>query len=388
MMKHYPMFDPPEYVNWESHAETSDEFDNTLSRDRLRAKIIAELAETELLEMYAGLLRFRLHDITLRRWVKQGIIAKAWLGTGEEAVTIGNVHALNRKIDKVGPMIRNAGACHEMGISVADMLREYLATADSPSGGKDLHVGSMVHGVIAPVSQVAALTPVFAGMALALKQRRDQAIVLTWIGDGATKTTAFHEGVNLAAVLHVPAIYVLQNNQVALGTKLQQHQAGPFTAWATAYGVTGLSCSGNNVLDVYAATRLAADIARSGQGPVMLFAETFRMGGHATHDEREARELFPPHVFEYWGKRDPIGMYESYLQRRGMAVSALEEVEARVIDEITSAEKEALNSFQQNMPAPETVTQGVYADRDRATQERSSIPTPPKADSTRKMPSR
>src|SRR5579862_6664373 len=113
------MFDPPEYVNWESHPETADEFDTTLSRDRERSKIIAELTEEQLLEMYAGLLRFRLHDITLRRWVKQGILAKAWLGTGEEAVTIGNVHALNRDTDKVGPMIRNAGACHEMGIPVA-----------------------------------------------------------------------------------------------------------------------------------------------------------------------------------------------------------------------------------------------------------------------------
>ena len=143
-----------------------DEFDTTISRDRQRAKIISELTEKQLLELYAGLVRFRLHDITLRRWVKQGILAKAWLGTGEEAVTIGNVHALDRRIDKVGPMIRNAGACHEMGISVADMLREYLATADSPSKGKDLHVGDMSHGVIAPASQVGALVPVFAGMAL------------------------------------------------------------------------------------------------------------------------------------------------------------------------------------------------------------------------------
>lgn len=382
------MFDPPEYVNWESHSETADEFDTTLSRDRERSKIIAELTEEQLLEMYAGLLRFRLHDITLRRWVKQGILAKAWLGTGEEAVTIGNVHALNRDTDKVGPMIRNAGACHEMGIPVADMLREYLATADSPSKGKDLHVGSMINGVIAPASQVGALTPVFAGMALAFKQRREKNVVLTWIGDGATKTTAFHEGVNLAAVLHVPAIYVIQNNQVALGTRLEQHQAGPMTAWAKAYGVAGFSCAGNNVLDVYAATRIATDIARRGRGPVMLFAETFRMGGHATHDEREARELFPPAVFEYWGKRDPVGMYESYLQRRRISKSALESVEQRVIDEIAQAEKDALKSLQDNMPKPETVTQGVYANRDEAPEERSSRPVLPKADSTRKTPSR
>src|SRR5437762_8864032 len=198
------MFDPPEYVNWKPDSKITDEFEHTLHDDPQRAQIIAEISEKQLLAIYAGLLRFRLHDITLRRWVKQGVIAKAWPATGEEAVTIGNVHGLDRAIDKVGPMIRNAGACHEMGISVADMFREYLATADSPSRGKDLHVGSTANGVIAPASQVGALTPVFAGMALAIKKRGEKAVVLTWVGDSATKTTAFDEGMNLAAVLHVP----------------------------------------------------------------------------------------------------------------------------------------------------------------------------------------
>src|SRR5215471_2218825 len=387
-MKRYPIFDPPEYLNWKPDASIVAEYEAVLQREPQRARIVSQLNQEQLLAMYAGLLRFRLHDITLRRWVRQGILAKAWLGTGEEAVTVGNVHALNRAIDKVGPMIRNAGACHEMGISVADMLREYLATEDSPSRGKDLHVGSMAQGVIAPVSQVAALTPVFAGMALALKQRHEKGVVLTWIGDGATKTTAFHEGVNLAAVLHVPAIYVLQNNQIALGTRLEQHQVGPFTAWAKAYGVTGLSCDGNNVLDVYAATKLAAEIARSGDGPVMLFAETFRMGGHATHDDREAREIFSPEVFAYWGKRDPIGMYESFLQRRGIRQAAMESVETQVVDEIAAAEKEALDSFRAKVPKPETAIQGVYASQDEVRAEKSSTQGRQKTDSTRKMPSR
>src|SRR5438876_431052 len=347
------MFDPPEYVNWKGESGIIDEFENTLKRAPERARTIADLSEKQLLDLYAGLLRFRLHDVTLRRWVKQGVIAKAWLGTGEEAVTIGNVHALDRTIDKVGPMIRNAGACHEMGISVADMFREYLATADSPSKGKDLHVGSTANGVIAPASQVGALTPVFAGMALAIKKLGEKAVVLTWVGDGATKTTAFHEGMNLAAVLHVPAIFVLQNNQIALGTRLEQHQAGPFTAWSKAYGVTGFSCDGNNVLDTYAATRLAADLARSGRGPAIVFAETFRMGGHATHDEREAREIFGPEVFEYWGKRDPIGMYETYLERQRITRSTLAETEQSVVEEIAKAEKEAIASRDTNMPRAE-----------------------------------
>src|SRR5438046_9188288 len=132
------MFDPPEYVNWQADSEIIDEFDHTLDRDPERAGIVSELTENQLLALYAGLLRFRLHDITLRRWVKQGVISKAWLGTGEEAVTIGSVHALDRGADVIGPMIRNAGACHEMGFSVADMPRAYLATADAPGCGKDL----------------------------------------------------------------------------------------------------------------------------------------------------------------------------------------------------------------------------------------------------------
>jgi TPP-dependent pyruvate/acetoin dehydrogenase alpha subunit len=382
------MFDPPEYVHWEPIGAIIDNYQDTLHRDSDREKIVSELSEEQLLAMYAGMLRFRLHDLTLKRWVKQGVLSKAWLGTGEEAVTIGNVHALDRKIDKVGPMIRNAGACHEMGMPVADLFREYLATADSPGKGKDLHVGSMAHGVIAPASQVGALTPVFAGIALAFKQRGERAIALTWIGDGATKTTAFHEGINIAAVLHVPAVFVLQNNQIALGTPFNRHQAGPFTAWSKAYGIHGFSCDGNNVLDTYAATRLAADLARSGRGPAIVFAETFRMGGHATHDEKEAREICPPEMFEYWGRRDPVGMYESYLERRGIQRSQLEEIEQEVLDEIAAAEEQALASRETRMPAPEALMREIYDGRDLATPETSTTPKRPKAGNTRKTPSR
>ncbi|HYR86628.1 MAG TPA: thiamine pyrophosphate-dependent dehydrogenase E1 component subunit alpha [Terriglobia bacterium] len=387
-MKRYPMFDPPEYVDWKPAPDIIEEYQLTVGRDSERARIISSLSRNQLLDMYAGMVRFRLHDITLRRWVKQGVLAKAWLGTGEEAVTIGSVHALDRKIDKVGPMIRNAGACHEMGVPLADMLTEYLATADSPSRGKDLHVGSMSHGVIAPVSQVAALTPVVAGIALAFKQRGERGVVLTWIGDGATKTTAFHEGMNLAAVLKVPAVYVLQNNQIALGTRLDQHQAGPFTAWSKAYGITGFSCDGNNVLDTFAATKLAVDLARGGGGPAIVIAGTFRMGGHATHDEAEAREICGAELFEHWGKRDPIGMYECWLETHGATRATLEETEQKVIAELAQAEKEALASREENMPKPESAIQGVYAETAAAPAEKWSEPEPPRAGSIRKTPSR
>ena len=361
-MKRYPMFDPPEYVAWRPDKEITDEYCRVLQQDPERAAIVEKLEVDALLALYAGMVRFRLHDTTLYRWVRQGIISKAWLGTGEEAVTIGSVHALDRKVDVVGPLIRNAGACHEMGISLADMLRAYLATADSPGAGKDFHIGRLQAGVVATTSQMGALVPVFAGIGLAFKQRGEKRVALTWVGDGATKTTPSHEGLNLAAVLRAPVVYVFQNNQIALGTPLERHQKGPFPAWARAYGVTGLECAGNNVLDVFAAVRIAAAQARAGKGPCIVFAETFRMGGHATHDEREARTILPPALFDFWGKRDPLGVYESYLERRDIPKSALETIENQIIAEMADAEQQALASRETNMPEPESALRGVYAE--------------------------
>ncbi len=356
------MFDPQEYVNWQPDPAVMEEYRRTLATDSDRQDVIKGLSEDALLDLYSGMLRFRLHDITLRRWVKQGILSKAWLGTGEEAVTVGNVHALDRSCDLVAPMIRNSGACHEMGMPVADMLREYLATEDSPSRGKDLHTGDLKYGVIAPPSQVGSLVSVIPGVGLSFKNRGERRVVLSWVGDGATKTTACHEGVNMAAVLRVPVLFVFQNNQVALGTRFDTHQVGPFSSWSKAYGVAGFECDGNNVLDTYAATKLAADHARNGGGPAIIFAETFRMGGHATHDEREARDTFGNAVFESWGKKDPIGTYEAYLESIGINPSVLASVEERVVVELDQAEKEALESRDNCMPAPESALTGVYAD--------------------------
>ncbi len=361
-MRRYSMFDPPEYVNWRPDSAVMKEYREVISADAERQRIIKGLSEDVLMDFYSGMLRFRLHDITLKRWVKQGVLSKAWLGTGEEAVTIGNVHALDRTKDLVAPMIRNAGACHEMGMSLTGMLREYLATQDSPSKGKDLHLGDLGCGVIAPPSQVGALGSVVPGVALAFKNRGERRVVLTWIGDGATKTGACHEGVNMAAVLRVPVLFVFQNNQVALGTPFEGHQVGPFTAWSKAYGVAGFVCDGNNVLDTFAATRQAAARAREDYDPAIIFAETFRMGGHATHDEREARALFDAETFQYWGRRDPIGTYEAYLESEGIGRPKLEAAEQGVIDELAEAEKAALKSRETQMPSGAAALEGVYGD--------------------------
>jgi pyruvate dehydrogenase E1 component alpha subunit len=300
------------------------------------------------------MIRFRMHDQTLKRWVKRGVISKAWLGTGEEAVTIGCVHALQRGTDWVAPMIRNQGALHELGVPLESCFAGYLGSEMSPNGGKDGHIGDLSCGVVPPISHVGEMVPVTAGVALAFKQRGEKRVALTWVGDGSSKTGAVHEGLNLAAVLKVPAIFVLQNNQVALGTKLEQHQAGDFGAWAQMYGLRGASADGNNVLDVYAAAREAADHARAGGGATLLVVDTFRMGGHATHDEAEARVTFDRTLFEKWGQRDPIGLYEEYLVAHGVARTALDEVEARVAQQVEAAAEAALAAREGGMPKPES----------------------------------
>ena len=360
-MKRFPAFDPPEYIDWKPEPALVRAYRATIEGTPERAAIASTLGADGKLELYAALLRARLHDIQLKRWVRTGIISKAWLGTGEEATTVGPVHALERGTDIVAPMIRNAAACCEFGLSLADMLRAYLGSDDSPSRGRDLHVGSFSHGVLQPISQVGDMVPVISGIALTFKMKGERRVALTWVGDGSTKTAAAHEGTNFAAVQRVPAIFVIQNNQVALGTRLDQHHVPEsFRDWPASYGIWSAGFDGNNVLDAWAATRIAAERCRAGQGPAMLIAETFRMGGHATHDEREARETFPDALFQTWGKRDPVGLYEEWLKESGVAARRLEEVEADVAAQVERAAEEALQS-RERMPPGESALEGVYA---------------------------
>ena len=361
-MKRFPAYDPPEYVDWQPDPALVEAYQCAWTDDPQRAAIVAGLERAAKLDLYRGMLRARLHDIMLKRWVHQGVISKAWLATGEEATTVGPVHALDRAVDVVAPMIRNAGACCEMGMSIADMLRGYLGTYDSPSKGRDGHVGSLAHRVLQPISHIGNMPPVTAGVALSFRMRGERGVALTWVGDGSVKSGPTHEAFNFAAVQKLPVIFIVQNNQIALGTLVEWHHLpADFSDLHRAYGCVGWSFDGNNVLDAYAATKLAAVRCRRGEGPVILAAETFRMGGHATHDEQDARRMVPEKLYDYWGKRDPIGLYEEYLKGDGAAVAELETIEAQVTGEVDRAAEEALASKASNMPPPESALEGVYA---------------------------
>ncbi len=207
-----------------------------------------------------------------------------------------------------------------------------------------------------------------AGMALAARLRREDRVAMTWVGDGASRTGEFHEGFNFAAVQKLPLIVVLQDNGIALGTPRDAHTRAAFMDMGAAYGVPALDCDGNHVLDVMAATQEAVSLCREGRGPVLLVARTFRMGGHATHDEAEGRAIFPPELFQEWGRRDPIGMYETWLAQRREPLRAgqdnaslLSDIEASVTREVEAGAEEALASQRHHMPGEDSLLEGVLA---------------------------
>lgn len=371
-MHRFPAFDPPEYTAWTRRDGDVQAFRDTLARDRARARVVKGLDERAHLDLYRGLVRNRLTDVALKRMVRQGVISKAWLGTGEEAATIGPVHALRRPAaaggatDVVAPMIRNGGACLEFGMPVADVLRAYMGTVDGPSHGRDGHYGNLGRGILPPISHVGDIVPVVTGIALSFRLRGLDAVAMTWIGDGSTKAGVAHEGLNLAAVQRAPAIFIIQNNQVALGTRLAQHHLaagrGNFADWPKAYGMWGGVFDGNNVLDAYALTALAVERCRRGDGPALLVAETFRMGGHATHDEAEARRTFAPELFAEWGQRDPVALYEEYLVEEGVSRDVLAREAADAEADVEQGEAQALESRRAHMPEGRDALPGVYAE--------------------------
>lgn len=368
-MKPVPGLDPPEYESWTEDPRILREFEEAAVRDPERAAVLREVGERQRLGFYEGLVRNRLHDLQLKRWVRLGVLSKAWLGPGEEAVTIGACRALEPG-DVVAPMIRNAGAAHERGMTLAAMFRGALGSGDGPAGGRDLHFGDPERGVVAPISMVGSLVPVAAGMALAFRLRGESRIALTWVGDGSVATAGFHEGLAAAAGLGAPLVVVIQNNRIALGTPLGEEGPARLRAAGGLYGAPLAEVEGNNVLEVFAAVALARRRALETGAPALVLAHTFRMGGHATHDEGLSRRILPAEHFDFYGRRDPVRVFGAFLRRGSpggeglgwpaVAAGRIEEIERRVGEEAREAEAEALDSHRRRRPDPEAARAGVF----------------------------
>ena len=318
-----------------------------------------KLTRARLHELYYYLRLNRRVDEQLTNLYRQGkVVGGVYSSLGQEAISVGTAYALGPE-DFIGPMIRNVGAMLVRQYRPRDVFLQYMARKDGPTGGRDAntHFGDLARGVVAPTSVLGELVPVLAGVGLAAKIRKEKRVALTYVGDGATSTTQFHEGLNFAAVQKLPLLVIAENNGWAYSTPVEKQMAIKDIAdRAKAYGIPGVIVDGNDVLAVYEATRAAADHARMGLGPTLIEAKTMRMKGHAEHDD--ARYV-PQDVVEKWRKKDPILRFEKYLaEKKLITASEKAAIEARIEKEIR---EDVAFAEASPFPPPEDAARPVWA---------------------------
>ena len=289
------------------------------------------------------------------------VIGGIYRSLGQEGESVAAAYALDYKQgDVVQPLIRNIGSILVAGAKPVDILRQYMAKGDSPTRGRELniHFGNpATDGFIGQISMLGDMIPVMAGITLAGRMQKRSLVGLAFIGDGGSSTGAFWEGMNFASVQKLPLVVIVEDNGYAYSTPTSKQTAAKTLAdKAVAFGCIGNTVDGNDVLAVYAATKEAVDRARSGGGVTLLEVKTFRMKGHAEHDNQA---YVPPELIEQWRAKDPLVRYENTLTERGIAkAEEFEQIQQRVKRELDAAVDEAERS---PMPNGEDAGKGLWA---------------------------
>jgi TPP-dependent pyruvate/acetoin dehydrogenase alpha subunit len=327
-----------------------------------RAVAKGELTPAAKLELYYYMRLTRsLEERLVNLYRQTKVVGGLFRSLGQEADAVGSAYALDRtKGDILSPLIRNLGSMLVQGAKPLEILRQYMAKGDSPTRGRELniHYGDLVRGFIGQISHLGDMVPVMAGVTLSFKMRNEPRVGMVYVGDGATSTGAFHEGINFAAVQRCPLVVIVENNGYAYSTPLAKQTAvRDLKDKALAYGIPGEQADGNDVLATYAVTKRAVDRARRGEGVTLVELITYRRKGHAEHDNQS---YVPPGEIERWEKEnDPIDRFIAVLTADGVSPVELAAIDARVQSEIDAATDEAERS-----PAPEALDAlvGVYAD--------------------------
>jgi pyruvate dehydrogenase E1 component alpha subunit/2-oxoisovalerate dehydrogenase E1 component alpha subunit len=297
------------------------------------------------------------------------VIGGLYRSLGQEGESVATAYALDRT-DAILPLIRNMGALMTMGVRPKEIFLQYMAKAQSNSRGRDLNI-HIVHlpgddagepVIVGPISMLGDSIPVAAGIAMGARMRGRNLVAMAWIGDGATSTGAFHEGLNFAAVQKIPLVVVAEDNKYAYSTPIAKQMAlTRIDERAAAYGIPHELVDGNDMLAVYDVTRRMVDRARAGDGASLIGIDTMRMQGHAQHDD--ARYV-PKDLVATWAEKDPIARFRRHLVDTGTAT-------ARELDDLDAmtksvAAEEARLAEESPMPDPSTVARGVYAGDDFA----------------------
>ncbi len=305
-------------------------WDPRLDPDRLR-------------RMLRDVMMVRVFDERMFRAQRQGKTSFYMKSTGEEAIAVAAAHAMDRD-DIFFPTYRQQGLLVARDYPLVEMMCQVYSNKGDPLKGRQLPImySSKEYGFFSISGNLATQFPQAVGWAMGSAIKGDSRIAAGWIGDGATAEGDFHNAVTFAGVYRAPVILNIVNNQWAISTfsGIAGGQLTTFAARAIGYGIPGLRVDGNDPLAVYAATRWAADRARSNLGPTLIELFTYRVEGHSTSDDPTAYR--PKGAGEQWPLGDPLERLKQHLIGLGewdeeRHTALLEQLDA----EVRAAQKEA-----------------------------------------------
>ncbi len=312
------------------------------------------------LELYRMMYRIRsfekrAYDLFLSGLVK----GTSHLSLGQEAVAAGFGLAMHHD-DWSFATYRGHAHTLARGVPMTPVMGELMGRACGLMSGKggSMHLTSVEHHMMGSYAIVGAHLPIAVGAALSAQYRESGQVAVCFFGDGATNIGAFHEALNLAAVWKLPVVFVCENNLYMEYTPIAAVTAvaRPAADRAAAYGLEPLVIDGNDADVVYSTANELLDQARSGGGPSMVEALTYRHGGHSRADPGKYR---PDDEVAAWLERDPVTSYRARLVDAGLAVAGIELVEAEATAEVVDATERSTAS---PPPDPSLVEKDVFAD--------------------------
>ncbi|PEQ11245.1 pyruvate dehydrogenase (acetyl-transferring) E1 component subunit alpha [Novosphingobium sp. PC22D] len=307
-------------------------------------------SKEELLHFYEQMLLIRRFEERAGQLYGLGLIGGfCHLYIGQEAVAVGLQSALKSGLDSVITGYRDHGHMLAYGLDPKVIMAELTGRHSGISKGKggSMHMFSVEHGFYGGHGIVGAQVPLGTGLAFAHKYREDGGVTLAYFGDGASNQGQVYEAFNMASLWKLPIIFVIENNQYAMGTSIKRGSAEThFYRRGTAFRIPGMDVNGMDVLEVRRAAEIAIEFVRGDNGPVLMELNTYRYRGHSMSDPAKYRTR--EEVQGVREKRDPIEHAKAELIEMGVSEASLKELDKRVRATVTEAA-----DFAESSPEPD-----------------------------------
>lgn len=339
----------------------------TDAKAKARAKAPAEsrhaalgLSDGDALSMYRTMVLARLCDEAQFRLNRQGRAPFVVPVSGHEGCQVGTAWPFRPGKDYIVPYYRDMAVCLTVGFTPLEVFLGVFGKRDDPaSAGRQMpaHWGSRRLNIVTHSSPIATHLPHAAGIGYAIRYRKQDAVVGTWFGDGATSEGDWHEAMNFAGIHKLPVIFVCENNQYAISVPLSKQMAVKDVATrAAAYGFDGVVVDGNDVLACYQAAAAAVDLARHGGGPTLIEVKTYRYHPHTSDDDD--RTYRSREEVEEARAHDPLIVFAAYLDEQGLLDGdGAERIRAELKAEVDAAVDQA---WAAEDPDPATVLDNVF----------------------------